>query len=568
MSITRKTILVYILFIVATCSGLWLTALYSYLLFHSIVELFSIVVACSIFMLTWNARRFLDNHSLLFLGIAYLFVGTLDLLHLLSYKGMGVFPGYTANVATQLWIGSRYLQAVSLLLAPFFAGRTLNVRAAFLAYSSATFLLIVSIFYLQIFPDCYAEGGGLTPFKVGSEYVICIILLLAGLALFKKRNKFDATVSSMLTASILATVGSELSFTLYTDVYGFFNMLGHFLKIASFWLIYVAVVKTGLEKPYSLLFRELKQSEETCRTERDRAHEYFELAGTMMVVIDGDERVSMVNQKACDVLGYPENEVVGTNWFDAFLPERSKPEVKAIFKRLMDGEIEALEHVEGLLVTKRGEERIITWHNAILKNDDGKPIGTLSSGEDITDRRRTEEIFQRLAHYDTLTGLPNRALFYDRFNTALSRAKRKRERMAVMVLDLDRFKEVNDSAGHHMGDLLLKAVVGRVEGRLRASDTIARIGGDEFTILLPEISQEGDAITVARDLLGYFSEPFRIGGVRIDCTTSIGIAIYPEDGDDVETLLKNADAAMYRAKEQGRNTYVSSPGTAGRVQGS
>lgn len=137
-----------------------------------------------------------------------------------------------------------------------------------------------------------------------------------------------------------------------------------------------------------------------------------------------------------------------------------------------------------------------------------------------------------------------------------------------MVLDLDRFKEVNDSAGHHTGDLLLKAVAGRVEGRLRASDTIARIGGDEFTILLPEISQEGDAITVARDLLGFFSEPFRIGGVRIDCTTSIGIAIYPEDGSDVETLLKNADAAMYQAKEQGRNTYVYSPGIAGRGQGS
>ena len=249
-----------------------------------------------------------------------------------------------------------------------------------MAYISATFLLLVSIFYLQIFPHCYIEGSGLTPFKVGSEYVICMILFLAGLALFKKRNKFDATVSSMLTASILATVCTELSITLYTDVYGFFNMLGHFLKIASFWLIYVAVVKTGLEKPYSMLFRELKQSEETCRAERDRAHEYFGLAGTMMVVIDGDERVSMVNQKACDILGYPENEVVGRNWFDAFLPERSRPEVKAIFKRLMDGEMETLEHVEGVIVTRRGEERIIIWHNAILKNDEGKPIGTLSSG--------------------------------------------------------------------------------------------------------------------------------------------------------------------------------------------
>ena len=136
--------------------------------------------------------------------------------------------------------------------------------------------------------------------------------------------------------------------------------------------------------------------------------------------------------------------------------------------------------------------------------------------------------------------------------------------MALMVLDLDRFKEVNDSVGHHMGDLLLKAVAGRMEGRLRASDTVARIGGDEFTILLSEISQPGDAVTVGGNLLKLFSEPFRIDGASVHCTASIGIAIYPDDGEEIEALLKNADAAMYRAKEQGRNRYfVSLPRSAG-----
>ena len=295
----RKAIACYLLSACAACAALWLTTRYSYLLFHSLVELFSIVVACSVFMLTWNARRFLDNHALLLLGIAYLIVGALDMLHTLSYKGVGAFPGYGANLPTQLWIAARYVQAISLLLAPFFVGRTLNVKLLFATYASALFLLLLSIFYLQVFPDCYIEGVGLTPFKVGSEYAICGILLAARLALLAKAEKFDKGVSSMVGASIFSTMGSELSFTLYTDVYGFFNMLGHFLKIASFCFIYVAVVKTGLEKPYRLLFRNLKQSEETCRAERDRVREYFGIAGTMMLVIDADKRVSMANKKAC-----------------------------------------------------------------------------------------------------------------------------------------------------------------------------------------------------------------------------------------------------------------------------
>src|SRR5512135_1803783 len=130
----RKTIALYLLSSFVACAALWVTTRYSYLLFHSLVELFSIVVACSIFMLTWNARKFLDNHWLLFLGVAYLVVGALDMLHTLSYKGMGAFPGYGANLPTQFWIAARYVQAISLLLALFFASRTLNVKLLFGTY--------------------------------------------------------------------------------------------------------------------------------------------------------------------------------------------------------------------------------------------------------------------------------------------------------------------------------------------------------------------------------------------------------------------------------------------------
>ncbi len=245
--------------------GLYLSSLYSYLLFHSLAEVFSIVVASGIFMVAWNARRFLDNDYLLFIGIAYLFVASLDLLHTLAYQGMNVFPGYGANLPTQLWIISRYVESFSLLIAPLFLHRKLKTHLAFLSYALVVLLLLGSIFYWQIFPDCYLEGTGLTPFKKISEYVISLILIAAVAVLLQHRKEFDRGVLGLLISAIICTIGAELAFTQYGSVYGFSNLLGHFLKIISFYLIYRAIIATGLVKPYSLMFRNLKESEAALR---------------------------------------------------------------------------------------------------------------------------------------------------------------------------------------------------------------------------------------------------------------------------------------------------------------
>ncbi len=156
---------------------LFLTSLHSYLLFHVLAELFSIIIACAIFTLAWNARRFLTNYYFVFLGIAYLFVGVLDLVHALGYRGMGVFPEYGTNLATQLWVFARYIQSVSLFMAPFLIGRRLKVELGFLGFAVVASLGLVSIFYWQNFPVAFVEGQGLTPFKTVSEYIISLILL-------------------------------------------------------------------------------------------------------------------------------------------------------------------------------------------------------------------------------------------------------------------------------------------------------------------------------------------------------------------------------------------------------
>jgi diguanylate cyclase (GGDEF)-like protein len=240
--------------------GLYLTSRYSYLLFHSLAEMFSIVIGCTIFILAWNSRQRLDNNYLLSLGIAYLFVSVLDLMHTLAYKGMGVFPGYDANLPTQLWIAARYTQSLSLLIAPIFLRRKMSGTLVFILYTAATTAVLTAIF-ANVFPTSYVEGVGLTAFKIISEYIISLILIAAIALLLYHRTSFDRKVVRWLVVSLTLTVISELAFTFYVSVYGLSNLVGHFLKLIAFYFVYIAIVEMGLERPHRLLFRNLKQNE-------------------------------------------------------------------------------------------------------------------------------------------------------------------------------------------------------------------------------------------------------------------------------------------------------------------
>jgi diguanylate cyclase (GGDEF)-like protein len=185
----------------------------------------------------------------------------------------------------------------------------------------------------------------------------------------------------------------------------------------------------------------------------------------------------------------------------------------------------------------------------------GELTEIVAVSRDISERRRAEEQIEYQAYHDALTGLPNRLLFRDRLTIALAHAKRQHTPVAVMFLDLDRFKFVNDTLGHSLGDQLLRAIAARLRSVLREGDTIARMGGDEFTVLLTDLSTPTDAAKIAQKLLETVAYPVRVEGHELYATTSIGIALYPSDGDNAEALLKNADGAMYRAKEAGRNSY-------------
>lgn len=232
-------------------------------------ELSAIVVGSCIFMFSWNLRRVMESSHLLVLGIAYLCVAILDTQHLLTFKGMGVFNTTGVNLTCQLWIAARYVEAGALLVTPLFIARLVNPVWIFAVFLTVTVALLLLIFS-GAFPTCYIEGVGLTSFKKNSEYIICLVLVAAGILLIKHRDEVERFFFVFVISSIFLTIASELLFTLYNSVRDYTNIFGHLLKIFSFFLIYEVVIKYGLEKPQMLLYRNLKRSEQALLEERNR----------------------------------------------------------------------------------------------------------------------------------------------------------------------------------------------------------------------------------------------------------------------------------------------------------
>ena len=252
------------------------------------------------------------------------------------------------------------------------------------------------------------------------------------------------------------------------------------------------------------------------------------------------------------LLGYEPAEMVGRSVYE-FIDVEDLEEVRHLSTLINDVGPTTFSY------RIRRKDGSIIWFETTSRSVRNPASGELDEiigvSRDVSERKRAEEQIEYQAYHDALTGLPNRRLFRDRLTVALAHARRLGATLAVMFLDLDRFKYVNDTLGHSLGDELLKSVAGRIKAALREEDSIARMGGDEFTVLLPELKNANHAAMVAQKLLETVAQPMRFEDTELFITTSIGIALYPNDGDTAELLLKNADHAMYRAKDAGRNSY-------------
>jgi PAS domain S-box-containing protein len=414
--------------------GLYITHLYSFLLFHSLSEIFSIVVACGIFMLAWNSRHLLDNNYLLLLGIAYLFIGGLDLIHTLAYKGMGVFHGYNANLPTQLWIAARYMESLSLLIASFFIGRRLRKNMVLLGYALATAFLLVSIFHWKLFPVCFIEGVGLTPFKKLSEYLISFILIASIVMLWNKRSELDKDVLSLLIASILLTVASELAFTFYIHVYGFSNLVGHYLKIISFYLIYRAIIKTGLERPYGLLFRNLKKSETALRESEERYRRLVELSFNG-IAIHSAGRFVFVNPIAAELLAAEEPEqLIGKSFLDMVHFDYKATVLGRVRQVLEEGK--SVPPFEEKLIRMDGVPIDVELLSIPTTYQDQPAVQVVF--RDITERKKTEaQIIRAKREWElTFDAVPDLIMIIDKKHRILRANRATADRLGVRLDEL------------------------------------------------------------------------------------------------------------------------------------
>jgi len=295
---------------------------------------------------------------------------------------------------------------------------------------------------------------------------------------------------------------------------------------------------------------ESERAQQALRDSEARYRLIVETAEEGIFIIDPDGDTVFANAMMAGMLGYSVDEMRGRSIFD-FMDE----EMRSLARHSLQRRQDVREQHDVRFKRKDGGELwTIIAANPIFEGD-GRYLGTLAMVTDITERKRAEDHLLYLAHHDSLTGLPNRTLFNDRLQQSLIDAGRRERVVAVLFMDLDRFKTINDTLGHEVGDVMLRAVSGRLKDCIRTGDTVARLGGDEFIVLLPDVGHVDDVGRIAQKILDVFSQPFSVDGRELFVSTSIGITLYPFDGSNVDGLVKNADVAMYRAKEQGRNSY-------------
>lgn len=297
---------------------------------------------------------------------------------------------------------------------------------------------------------------------------------------------------------------------------------------------------------------ESKRADDALKLSEQHFRAYFDRAMVGMASTSLDKEWLEVNDALCDMLGYTREELMGMTWSELTHPDDLAESIFQ-FNRLLSGDIDEYS-LENRYIRKDGSIVHVRRSPRAVRKADGSLDYIVVWIDDITERKQNEQQIQRLAHFDLLTGLPNRALFTDRISHAINMAQRSDSQLAVMFLDLDHFKNVNDNLGHRVGDALLVEIAKRLNSAIREEDTVSRLGGDEFVLLLPNTGADG-AAHVAEKLLECVARLCKIEHHELVVTPSIGIAMYPSDGKDFEMLSQCADVAMYRAKQKGRNNY-------------
>ncbi|MEK7437621.1 MAG: sensor domain-containing diguanylate cyclase [Pseudomonadota bacterium] len=376
------------------------------------------------------------------------------------------------------------------------------------------------------------------------------------------------SLALLLTGIALAFAGVRLSgwilgWILLTGallLQGFRSMLSYFMEHGGVDTATYAIVNDWMGLGFALLIvgamHLMRDVFERHRLAEERLRVIGAAAQDAIIMMDNGGRIAFWNEAAQRIFGYAEQEARGRKLHELIVPEPYRVDFETRLD-LAGGAVPG--NVVGKTLELAGLRKdgteIVTEHS-ISGVSINRKWHTICIVRDITERKQFEERIRYLANFDNLTGLPNRMLFFDRLGQAINLAQRNRYEFALLYLDLDRFKSVNDTRGHDAGDAVLKAAAGRIQAQVRESDTVARIGGDEFAVILPKIAGPQDAATVAGKIIDALCASFPAGDAEhgnIDIGASAGIAIFPKDGADMEALFRAADSAMYKSKQAGNS---------------
>jgi len=524
--------------------------------FHTAVEMFAVAVAILVFAVGYHV---LDEHracASLMLACAFLAVGLLDFLHLMTYPGMPdlVTPN-TSHKTLIFWLAARLVAAVAILLYVILPASSHEERVHRRMFLIGALVLVAGVAYVGIWrphwvPALFLPGEGLTSLKVSLEALVIAlhVLTLGIMALHPEIRRRSGM--GLLAGALVLIIASELYFMIYRELTDTLFVLGHVYKVMAYLLIYRGMFLESVHRPVE----RLEAARQVIEARERRYHQLVDTAPDGVVVTDAQGRILLANRNMEAMFGYPAEELVGRP-VECLMPERYRARHEAHRDSMVESwRPRAMGKVADLVGMRRdGSEFPLDISLNTFEDDAGNRITAFI--RDITERRRQEARIRHQATHDELTGLPNRLLLADRLAQALAHAGRHGTKVAVMLLDLDNFKLVNDSMGHLEGDAVLKEVARRLTESLRREDTVARFGGDEFIILLSDVGRETDLAAVAGNILKTFERPIQIReGHVINASASLGIALYPDDGTDEETLVRYADMAMYEAKQSGRNT--------------
>ena len=348
-----------------------LSSFSSFILFHTLAELFAIIIAILMCVVAWQMYPFTKNNFLMFLGAGYFWIAYLDLMHALSYKGLAIVPDSTADTPIQIWIIARYFEALLLLSAPWFLSHKLNRKNIFVLFGIGAAIFSYIIINTNLFPIAFIEGQGLTTFKVASEYIIISILIAAIFHLKKREQLLDKNIVNVMVVAIALTIFAELAFTFYVDVYGLSNLVGHILKLFSFWLIFMAMVKTTLKEPFLVM---------------SRGASTYDVIPDATIVVDENGVIHQANDAACQIakLDCDQDEMVGKSNHDLFHPQNIEIEHCPVCQAIVNNaELRGLE----LQVNDEGH-----WFDFSLSRIQGASHlnGTVEVIRDITQRKIAE----------------------------------------------------------------------------------------------------------------------------------------------------------------------------------